>query len=554
MQDTHKTNWLLGTIGLFGFMIVWVFTWRLGQGITFDSLVYFWVSKSLLAGEGFSYLDVLYTDQPPLYPTLLALLDLGGLDPIDASGLLNALSFGLILFFSGKWLHQVTHSRPWALVAPLVLLVSFPLLRLFFMAWTEPLFIALIVGSLFALDRFLRGNKLLDLVGSGTLVSLACLTRYMGVAAVAAGLLTLLLRRHPSRARKLITMGIFGFVAVLPTSIWLIRNLLVGGYLTSFSTSTPRTLAQNLDDVFEVISLWFLPLTFAPAVQLSFAIIVVVGLLTWFTLLIRKDETDRTYRHFMPVFSFFFTYPAIMVYTATKVSLFPLHNRYLSPIFVPLVLLLCAAIHRTRLPDTTDRRRVALHSLFIAGLILMAFTSLLDGVRNPTEGTDDPGTVFMRKFDGQDSTRIYLASGLALARQDRDFEAFVWYMRALELSPDSYEIHNNLGLALAELGGRERALRHFNRALEIDPDRVEAYTNVGLFLLKDGRLEEAAQFFSVVIERHPDQVEAFANLGSIREAQGNNQEALRIYRQALEQSPDYDPVRQSLSRLLDTEN
>jgi hypothetical protein len=136
MQDTHKTNWLLGIISLFGFMIVWVFTWRLGQGITFDSLVYFWVSKSLLAGKGYSYLDVLYSDQPPLYPSLLALLDLGGLDPIDASGLLNAVSFGLILFFSGKWLYQATHSRPAALVASVVLLVSFPLLRLFL--WPGP--------------------------------------------------------------------------------------------------------------------------------------------------------------------------------------------------------------------------------------------------------------------------------------------------------------------------------------------------------------------------------------------------------------------------------
>ena len=87
---------------------------------------------------------------------------------------------------------------------------------------------------------------------------------------------------------------------------------------------------------------------------------------------------------------------------------------YVSPIYVPLVVLLCAAIHRTRLLVPTDRRRVALHSFFIAGLILMVFTSLLEGIRNPTEGTDDPGTVFMRKFDVQDSTRIYLDSGLAL--------------------------------------------------------------------------------------------------------------------------------------------
>ena len=554
MQDTHKTNWLLGIIGFLGFMIVWVVTLRLGQGITFDSLVYFWVSKSLLAGQGYSYLDILYTDQPPLYPTLLALLDLGGLDPVDASGLLNATSFGIILFFSGKWLYQATQSRPIALVASAIVLVSFPLLRLFFMAWTEPLFIALIILALFLLDQFLGENKLRYLVGSGILVSLACLTRYVGVAALGAGLLTLLLRRHPSNAHKLVTMGLFGFVAVLPTSIWLIRNLMVGGYVTAFSTSAPRTLVENLGDLFEVLSLWFLPVTFTPAIRLGFAFIVVLALVSCFTLLIWKDETGLTYRNFMPVFSFFVTYPAVMIYAATTVSLFPLHNRYVSPIYVPLVVLLCAGIHRTKLAVPTDRMRVALHSFFIVGLILMVFTSLSEGIRNPTAGKDDPGTVYMRKFDVKDSLPIYLDSGLALAQQGRDFEAFLWYTRALELSPDSYDIHNNLGLALVQLGARDAALSHFNQALESDPDRVEAYTNIGLFLLKDGRLEEAVEFFSVVIEIHPDHVEAYANLGSIREAQGNTQEAILIYRQALKQNPGYEPIRQSLTRLLNGEN
>ena len=186
MQDTHKTNWLLGIIGLLGFMTVWAVTLRMGQGITFDSLVYFWVSKSVLAGKGYSYLDVLYTDQPPLYPTLLALLNLGGLDPVDASALVNATSWGLILFFSGKWLYRTTDSRLLTGLASVILLVSVPLVRLFFMAWTEPLFIALTFGSLFQLHQFLREEKLRDLVGSGILVSLACLTRYVGVAAMRA--------------------------------------------------------------------------------------------------------------------------------------------------------------------------------------------------------------------------------------------------------------------------------------------------------------------------------------------------------------------------------
>jgi hypothetical protein len=68
MQDNHKTNWLLGSIGLLGFLIVWIVTLRLGQGITFDSLIYFWVSKSLLAGEGYSYLTVLLYGSTSVVP------------------------------------------------------------------------------------------------------------------------------------------------------------------------------------------------------------------------------------------------------------------------------------------------------------------------------------------------------------------------------------------------------------------------------------------------------------------------------------------------------
>jgi hypothetical protein len=554
MQSTQKTNWLLGIIGVLGFMTVWGVTLRMGQGVTFDSLVYFWVSKSLLAGNGYSFLDVLYTDQPPLYPTLLALLNLGGLDPIDASALLNASSYGLILFFSGKWLYKSTRSRPVAMAASAILLVSVPLLRLFFMAWTEPLFIALIMLSLYQLDQFLREDRLGYLLGSGVLASLACLTRYAGVAVVGAGLLTLLLRRHSPNTRKLLTMGIFGLTAVLPTSIWLVRNLLVGGYVTAFSTTAPHTLTENLGYLFEVLSLWLLPLVVNPAVRRSGAVLVVVILLSWFTLLIWKDQTDLTYRNFMPVVSFFFTYPAVMVYAATTVSLFPLDNRYVSPIYVPLVVLMCAAIHCTQTLEFPHWMRRTLRAFFIAGLTLMLVNSLGEGIRNPTEGSGDPGTVFMRKFDVADSTQTFFDSGLALAQLGRDFEAFVWYTHALELSPDSYDIHNNLGLALVQLGARDRALKHFDRALEIDPDRVEAYTNIGLFLLKDGRLDEAVKFFSIVIEGHPDHIQAYANLGSIREAQGNTQEAIRIYRQALEQRPDYEPVRQSLNRLLSGEN
>jgi tetratricopeptide (TPR) repeat protein len=269
-----------------------------------------------------------------------------------------------------------------------------------------------------------------------------------------------------------------------------------------------------------------------------------------FTVLIWKDETDLIYPNFMPILSFFLTYPAVMVYAATTVSLVPLDNRYVSPVYVPLVLLLCAGIHHTRIESPIDRMRGPLGSFFIAALILMVVASLSEGIRNPTEGKGDPGTVFIRKFDTPDSTQVYVDSGLALAEQGRDFEAFLWYTRALELSPDSYDIHNRLGLVLVELGARDRALRHFNRALEIDPDRAEAYTNTGLFLLKEGRLEEAVEFFSVVIGKQPDHVEAYTNLGSIREAQGNTQEAIRVYRQALEQRPDYEPARQSLNRLL----
>ena len=550
MKDSRKTHWMLGILAFSGCLTVGFLTFRLGMGISFDSLIYIAVSKSLLSGKGFYYLDGLSTDQPPLYSTFLALLNFAGLDPADAFRLLNATSYGLIIFFSGRWLWKTTQSRALALLGSGLILVSVPLLRVFSMAWTEPLFIAFLTLFFFQFDKFLREEKLRYLVWSAILVSLACLTRYVGVAAVFAGLITLILRRDAPIIKQLIPLTVFGVISTLPISLWLTRNFILRGYLTGFPTSSPRTLTENLSDLSDVISSWFLPSVVTPVVRLSVAAIFVIVLLSCITALIWNDKTGLKYRNFMPTLSFFFTYSILMLYVTTTVAIAPLHNRYLSPIYVPLLMLLCVAIACTKDSVSPHFVRRVLNSVFIGGVIFIFFNSLLEQIVNPMKGEDTLEVVFLEKYDHPGSAEAFMNSGVALAQQRFFREAFVWYTRALELSPDSYEVHNGLGVVSMEMGSLSRALNHFHRALEINPNRVEAYTNIGLCLLKGGKVDEAAEFFSVIIEMQPDNVPMYANLGSIWEAQGKTQEAITIYREALERKPDYDPARQRLNLLL----
>ena len=192
-------------------------------GVFYDDGIYVVLAKALAEGEGYRYLHL--PGAPPgvhfpiLYPAVLSLLwrmwpafpqNVALFQLFDSAAL--AVAAGLI----------AKHARRWD-ISPVIQYVSlplafvaFPLLTIVGVRFSEPLFLALLVGALVLADRKevsgARG------AAAGLLAGLAALTRSIGIAAVASIPVALWL----GGKRKAAVAALIGSVALLgPWVIWL---------------------------------------------------------------------------------------------------------------------------------------------------------------------------------------------------------------------------------------------------------------------------------------------------------------------------------------------
>ena len=228
-----------------------------GVSLHFDSTTYIAGARSLLAGEGFTYIGAWY---PPLYMLLLAAAGfLSGLDPHAVAGPLNALLFGLTIFVAGHWLRRRITSRLLALWGCLAVASALHLTSVASWALSEPPFILFVTLALFYMDRHLREGKRAALIWAALFAALACLTRNIGLILVITLLPLLLLQPGAALPEKVKRGAVFALIALMPVSLWLLYNLLRTGFPFGSAPSPRNTLHRVLNVVLIELSEWILP-------------------------------------------------------------------------------------------------------------------------------------------------------------------------------------------------------------------------------------------------------------------------------------------------------
>ncbi len=229
------TRWLLLLLALVAPVLALVRTGLHGIALHGDSVTYLSVARNLSAGMGYTHFDgTPLTGWAPLYPTLLALLDLAlGVDPLSGARFFDAAVFGLFVFFSGL-LFQSYLSEPSLVIAGAAFVLLAPdMLRLSTYGLSEPLFFLLTVIFLLGLNRYLNRNSFLTLFLTAFVVGLACATRYIGVALILAGAVAILLNRRCTVRTRIQHLLFFCTVASLPLALWAFRNTLLTGLPTA---------------------------------------------------------------------------------------------------------------------------------------------------------------------------------------------------------------------------------------------------------------------------------------------------------------------------------
>jgi len=230
-----------------------------GLGLSDDSIAYIAGARSMLAGDGYREAWLAsngpVTHFPPGFSSVLAFFSLFGLDPLRAARLVNSVLFGLNAGLLGILAWRMTPSLTAGLVLAGLFISSSEMLQVHAVAMSEPLFILLALCAFWNFDLYFElppssvGRGIAGewwwLAACGMFTGMAYLTRYAGLALVAAFIVAICILRTSWR-KRFTSIGIF-LAGFLPWALgWWIRNLLVAGNATNRALAWHPITAENL--------------------------------------------------------------------------------------------------------------------------------------------------------------------------------------------------------------------------------------------------------------------------------------------------------------------
>ena len=331
-----------------------------------DPVEYIATAHSVDAGQGIGYVQghgnfSPIRIHPPFYSLVLASIGLFPVNLIVASRWLNILAFMACIFMAGWIFHRYSRAPAMGILASALLLAFPQMMWMFSSAYSEPLFILLILSGGLCLIAFLQRERNTIFVGAAVLIGLTAVTRYAGIAMIAAGALSMLLfttGKTWGRIRKAI---LFGFLASLPVLVWLIWV-----YLNSAHSLGGRSIGLDLKDLvihiktftglfIDVVGRWVpfqnnkLSVTYRLRYLLAGAGLAgFLALTIWAVLRLRKKHIPRNGRSDLPILAYFglsavFSVTVLLLtYLFTRPTI-DIDNRMLLPFFVSCVMALFGA-------------------------------------------------------------------------------------------------------------------------------------------------------------------------------------------------------------------
>ena len=343
-DQRRRHGWWLAVLFLsfVGADLVLLATNKYGAGLSPDSVSYFDVARSLESGKGF----VFHTGEPlvwwaPLYSVLLALIGFATrLDPSAFARLLNSVLFALVIYLSARLLRTDSRqSLAYSLLGVCAVLFSKPLAEVYAMAWSETLFIPLVLVYLMFAQRYWRHRDLPALGVMALTTALACLTRYIGVALALAGAATIILTAGV-RLRTRITRSLaFTALSLAPLGLWLLRNYRLTATWAGDRGDSGFTLLQQAARYIRTVTSWYSVSPVSVPVVAGTAAVLAVTFLSWKAARRRLLGSLRVVtRDHLPVVLFIATFSLVLAAASMRDA--DVNSRMLSPLFIPATVVL----------------------------------------------------------------------------------------------------------------------------------------------------------------------------------------------------------------------
>jgi hypothetical protein len=343
-RDGAYRHWgvAVTVLNLAGIGLVLLSTTKYGAGLCPDSVRYLDFARSLALGKGLvSHTGTPLVWWPPLYPMLLAFLSLATrLDPAAFVHFVNAILFAFALCLSARMFRaNFPQSAGYGVLGVCTVLFCPTMSRVYTMAWSECLFIPLVLLYLLSAQRCWHNGGMRSVAFMALSTALACLTRYVGVALIPAGVATIILATRVNFRTRLTRAFAFAALSLAPLGLWLVHIYRLTG--TPFGHRGPSgySFAGSVILCVKTLLWWYLPANGAKYIALAgitVALVVIISLRAVRTRVL--SGIAATFRNHPPALLFLAAFPAVVVIAATRGV--DVDSRMLSPIYIPATLIL----------------------------------------------------------------------------------------------------------------------------------------------------------------------------------------------------------------------
>lgn len=350
--------------GIIGGLVILVSTKTYGLGLSPDSSRYISSAQNIFSGF-ISYDDTPMVHFPPLYSVTIAVIHYFlPTNIFTSTRIINIILFGYIIYLTGVLLLMYSKSTLFAILGSVSTLVSIPLTGVAVWAWSETLFIALLVTYLLLFEYHRSRLDLFSTILLSISVALLALTRYIGIIFWLIGILNIN-SVVTNRRQKIFQSTIFTLISMTPITLWILRNYLVSGTLFGARVPSESSLLHNITLTIETITSWYVP---SQVSSLIFIPLLGTFIITYFSVF-RKQISKETMLTIRILIIMIIVYVSFLVLSSSTISFDPIGDRLLAPVYVPLSILLLYIISKTYETMKNKLRFLTLIFLVIAFLV-----------------------------------------------------------------------------------------------------------------------------------------------------------------------------------------
>ena len=322
-----------------GAVFIFILTHYHGVGISPDSVSYSGVARNLCEGKWLVDFDenalIIF---PAGYPVFLGLLSmLSNVDVLVLAPFINALLVGIVIFVYGCILERFyDRNRLQKLAILSIIPISFTILEVYTMLWSETFFMALLVFFLVSLRKYLSSPTLLHLILPSILTAIACDTRIAGISILGTGILLITLQYQIPFLKKIVHLALYGCSSLVLLMANLLHNQAETGTFTGIRQPSTTPLLTNIQYLGDTLLQWFqLPsLPGGASIAIGITLILTLGII----FLIRFFWLEKQSAFETIILAFCLTYLFFILITSTISRYEKINNRLLAPAYIPLLL------------------------------------------------------------------------------------------------------------------------------------------------------------------------------------------------------------------------